>query len=71
MRIAYPGNVLRLMGHEVDDPEAFYLFETRMNVLWPMDEDGLILGEDSYVGGDGFENIQQRKLRDDELPPAP
>lgn len=62
MRIAYPGNVLRLMGHQVDDPEAFYLYETRMAVLWPMDDEGLVIGEDSYTGGDGFAGIEQRKL---------
>src|ERR1700752_3059184 len=47
MRIAYPGNLLRFMGHEVDDPDAFYLFQTRMAVVWPMDADGLVIGEDT------------------------
>jgi hypothetical protein len=62
MRMAYPGNVLRLMGHAVDDPEAFYLYETRMAIFWPMDEDGRVIGEDSYTGGDGFAGIAARKL---------
>jgi hypothetical protein len=62
MRMAYPGNTLRLMGHAVDDPDAFYLYETRMCILWPMDEDGQVIGEDSYTGWDGFENIAARKL---------
>jgi hypothetical protein len=67
MRIAYPGVILGLLGHEVDDPEAFYLFETRMCVVWPMDEQGLVIGEDSYVGGDGFAGIADRKLRPEDL----
>jgi hypothetical protein len=62
MRMAYPGKTLALMGKAIDDPDAFYLFETRMCVLWPMDRDGLVLGEDSYTGGDGFVGIAERKL---------
>jgi hypothetical protein len=67
MRIAYPGAALLAMGHAVDDPDAFYLFETRMAVVWPMDEQGLVRGEDSYTGGDGFRGIAQRKIRLDEI----
>jgi len=62
MKIAYPGNLLRLMGHAVSDPDAFYLFRTRMCVVWPMDEDGLVIGEDTYSEGDGFAGIAERKL---------
>jgi hypothetical protein len=67
MRIAYPGAILGLLGHPVDDPEAFYLFETRMCVAWPLDEHGLVIGEDSYVGGDGFAGIAERKLKPEDL----
>lgn len=67
MRIAYPGAILGLLGHAVDDPEAFYLFETRMCVVWPLDEQGLVIGEDSYVGGDGFAGIADRKLKPEDL----
>ena len=62
MRIAYPGAALQAMGHAVDDPDAFYLYETRMAVLWPMDADGLVRGEDSYTGLDGFRGIAERKI---------
>ncbi|MGP0032086.1 MAG: nuclear transport factor 2 family protein [Acidimicrobiales bacterium] len=62
MRIAYPGRTLGAMGIEVDDPEADYLFEARMAIVWPIDEDGLFIGEDSYVEGDGFAGIADRKL---------
>lgn len=67
MRIAYPGNLLRFMGHEVDDPDAFYLYETRMAVVWPFDAQGLVLGEDAYNAGDGFAGIAARKLRAEDI----
>jgi hypothetical protein len=71
MRMAYPGKTLALMGKAIDDPDAFYLFETRMCVLWPMDRDGLVLGEDSYTGGDGFVGIEGRKLSERDIGSLP
>ena len=68
MRIAYPGRVLRAMGHEVDDADAYYLYEAHMAILWPMDEQGRVIGEDSYTSRDGFEGIAGRKLRREDLP---
>ena len=62
MKIAYPGSVVLAMGHEIDDAEAYYLFQTHMAILWPIDEDGKILGEDTYAGADGFLGIAERKL---------
>jgi len=62
MRMAYPGRTLKAMGIEVDDVDSDYLFETRMAIIWPIDEDGLFIGEDSYVGGDGFDGIADRKI---------
>lgn len=67
MRIAYPGVALQAMGHAVDEPDAFYLYETRMAIVWPLDDDGLVRGEDSYTGGDGFRGIASRKIRLDEI----
>lgn len=67
MRMAYPGRTLAAMGVDVDDPDAAYLFETRMAVLWPMDRDGLAKGEDTYTGWDGFEGIGDRKLAPSEI----
>jgi hypothetical protein len=67
MRMAYPGSTLATMGLEVDDPDAYYLFETRMAIVWPIDEDGLFIGEDSYVEGDGMEGIAGRKINPDEI----
>jgi hypothetical protein len=62
MRMAYPGRTLQAMGIDVDDPEVDYLYEARMAILWPLDEHGLFIGEDSYVGGNGFEGIANRKV---------
>jgi hypothetical protein len=69
MKIAYPGSLLRLMGHAVPDADASYLFETRMCILWPMDEDGLVIGEDTYSAGDGFAGIAERKLGPGDIVP--
>jgi len=62
MRMAYPGRTLAARGIAVDDPDASYLYETRMAVLWPFDEHGLARGEDTYTAGDGFAGIASRKL---------
>lgn len=62
MRMAYPGKTLREMGIDVDDADAYYLYEARMNILWPFDENGKAIGEDSYTSGDGFAGIESRKL---------
>src|SRR6266566_3913804 len=37
MRMAYPGRTLVAMGVDVDDPDADYLYETRMAIVWPID----------------------------------
>lgn len=62
MRMAYPGRTLQARGIEVDDPDAYYLFETRMAIVWPIDENGLFIGEDAYTSGDGFAGIAGRKI---------
>ena len=67
MRIAYPGSLLEGMGYSVDDANAYYLYETRSAIVWPINEDGLISGEDSYTGNDGFAGIADRKLNPDDI----
>ena len=62
MRMAYPGSTLAARGVPVDDPDAYYLYEARMATLWPFDDDGMIVGEDTYTGGNGFAGIEGRKL---------
>ena len=67
MRMAYPGRTLAARGIDVDDPDAYYLYETRMATLWPIDADGKARGEDTYTGGDGFAGIADRKLRPEDI----
>jgi hypothetical protein len=67
MRMAWPGRALIGRGIEVDDPNADYLYEARMAIVWPIDDDGLFIGEDSYVGGDGFDGIADRKIDPDDI----
>jgi hypothetical protein len=70
MRMAYPGQTLISMGVAVDDPGAFYLYQTRMSVVWPVDpESGLLTGEETYTGTDGFEGIAGRKITADDIVP--
>jgi hypothetical protein len=70
MKIAYPGSLLKLMGHAVPDADAFYLFQTPMCILWPLDEDGKVIGEDTYSAGDGFAGIAERKLGAGDIAPV-
>lgn len=70
MRMAYPGRTLASFGIEVDDPDAYYLYQTRMSVVWPIDpESGMLLGEETYTGTDGFEGIAQRKISAGDITP--
>lgn len=62
MRMAYPGSTLASRGFPIDDTDAYYLYESRMCVLWPIGEDGLFTGEDTYTASDGFVGIEHRKL---------
>lgn len=78
MRMIKPG---RILGHApfgpgsepIDsgaegefDPSAHYLLEGHCVVIWPFDDDLLLVGEDGYSGG----SLDVRKLSDDELPDA-
>ena len=70
MRMAYPGRTLAAMGVEVDDPEAYYLYQSRMCVVWPVDPgSGMLFGEETYTGTDGFEGIADRKITEDDIVP--
>lgn len=70
MRMAYPGSTLVAMGVEVDDAEAYYLYQTRMSVVWPIDaESGLLKGEETYTGTDGFAGIAARKISAEDIEP--
>lgn len=63
LRIAYPGALLGAMGIKVDDPNAYYLYESSSAIIWMFDEHGLVSAEDSYTDGQGFNGIAARKLR--------
>lgn len=71
MRMAYPGRTLTtMMGIEVDDPDAYYLYESRMCVVWPVDPaSGLLVGEETYTGTDGFAGIADRKIHESDIVP--
>jgi len=70
MRMAYPGKTLQGMGIDVADADAYYLYETRMGIVWPVHptEDRLI-GEETYTGTNGFEGIGERKLQLSDIAP--
>lgn len=61
--IAYPGRILMARGIEVADPDAYYLYRTRMAIVWPVDPvTGLLVGEESWAAGDGFAGIADRRI---------
>ncbi|MFE6857761.1 nuclear transport factor 2 family protein [Nocardia sp. NPDC057668] len=64
LRQIYPGAYAAQIGLPVEDPAADYLISFRQLLLWPVDEAGLIVGEDSYHSGP----VEIRKLSFDELP---
>lgn len=63
MRMAYPGTTLHRMGVPVEDPDAFYVAESRMGIVWPYDpvEDRLT-GEEVYSTGNAFDGITGRAI---------
>jgi hypothetical protein len=63
MRMAYPGSTLQRLGLPVDDPDAYYVAESRMGIVWPYDpvEDRLT-GEEVYSTGNAFEGITARRI---------
>ena len=62
----YPGSEAVKIGIPVDDVDGDYLVVFRQLLLWPIDENGLIEGEDSYNPG----VVSVTKLSRDELPQA-
>ena len=64
MKMIYPGAAARQIGVEVDDPDGDYLLLFRQLINWPIDADGLILGEDAYQTGP----VSVTKLSRQELP---
>ena len=68
LKMAYPGAVLLGMGIEVPDPDALYLYQQRLLIVWEFDDDGRVLCEDSYSGGgEGFGGIAERPIALEEI----
>jgi len=62
----YPGPEATKIDIPVDDVDGDYLVVFRQLLLWPIDENGLIEGEDSYNPG----AVSVTKLSRDDLPQA-
>lgn len=62
----YPGSGAIKIGLPVDDVDADYLVVFRQLLLWPVDENGLIEGKDSYNPG----VVSVTRLSRDDLPQA-
>ena len=67
IRIAYPAEVLRALGHNVPDTAPYFLFEARLMIVWGFDADGLVHCEDSYSVMDGFAGIADRPLQQSDI----
>ena len=61
LQVPWAGEALRALGNDAD-PKASYLYEGRLCNLWPVNRDGLLLGEDIYFDPAGFRTILERKI---------
>lgn len=64
MKMIYPGVAAQAIGVDVEDPNGDYLLVFRQLINWPIDADGLIIGEDAYQTGP----VSVTKLSVDDLP---
>ncbi len=55
-------------GADIDDPEAVYLLTMRLVLFWPYDEDGRLVGEDSYSDGAMYRGDRIEKLAPEDIP---
>ncbi|WP_223178723.1 hypothetical protein [Streptomyces boluensis] len=62
--VRVPGSFAARRGFPVDDEAADYLIVNRQLLLWPVDGEGRIQGEDSYSSGP----VSITKLTFDQLP---
>jgi hypothetical protein len=63
MRQLLPGAVAVARGYQVPDPDGHYIVRTRTVIFWPFDEDGRLIGEDSYNTSDqAFEQVPEEEL---------
>jgi hypothetical protein len=69
-RQAYLGRFLIAMGYPVDDPDAYYMAECYLSMVWPRDpETGLLAGEEMWKDRDMFAGIEGRKISLDQIQP--
>ncbi|MER7077244.1 hypothetical protein SAMN02982929_00935 [Saccharopolyspora kobensis] len=66
LKMLYPGSHAARSGIPVGDESADYLVVHRQVILWPVDENGLVRGEDSYSSGP----VSVTEVPFDELPQA-
>jgi hypothetical protein len=59
--------MLRSSGAQVDDVDAYYLWEGRVLTLWPFDKDGRSMGECIYAWMLPVAQAAKRKLRPEEI----
>jgi hypothetical protein len=69
-RQLYPGWALTSKGVAVDDPNAVYEVRAQLLILWPVDADGKLTGEDAYGDGSMFDLDHVRKLDRSDVPEA-
>jgi hypothetical protein len=66
MRGIVPGTVAQRRGYAIDDVDGHYVVTNRTVIFWSFDEEGALVGEDSYASSD-ITDIQ--RVPDDALPP--
>jgi len=64
----FPGSVMRKRGVEIDAVDAVYALRMRMVIVWPVDADAKLIGEDSYINGSMFSDEKIRKLPAEQIP---
>lgn len=70
MRMVYPGATLVGMGIEIENADAYYVAETRMGIVWPVDHaENKLVGEETYVGTDPFAGIAEREISLEDVAP--
>jgi hypothetical protein len=64
LRQLVPGSVAARRGYPIPDPDGHYLVFARTVILWPFNEAGELVGEDSYGSSDTsvFELIPDEEL---------
>jgi len=64
----FPGEVLAARGAPIDDEDAVYVLRVRLLILWPVDADAKLVGEDSYMNGAMYAPENLLKLAPADVP---